>query len=194
MSRIPWKSLREDGLNLPNSISHVRILAAPVAAFFLLVHFDNDAMRLLILSVLVVIAATDGVDGFIARKYQMTSEWGAFFDPIADKILVTLVLIALCIAYYGDRLWWIVVSVTAFCVVREIVLAIQIGRANQSIQPPTATGKQKTVFQMIMLAAWIAPVQSFDFGLAFMSIATNLAIIWTLVSWIDYHRLYVSKT
>ncbi|MBA2588167.1 MAG: CDP-alcohol phosphatidyltransferase family protein [Alphaproteobacteria bacterium] len=77
--------------HVPNLLSALRLLAAPLAAW--LIHADHDTAALLIFT---AAGASDGLDGFIARRWGVTSDFGAWLDPAADKLLMLLCLIALC--------------------------------------------------------------------------------------------------
>lgn len=178
---------------LPNIITYLRLLAVGYPAYLLVVGFHDPAIRWQAAIWFAVIASTDWIDGLIARLCKMQSKWGAFVDPLADKILVAVVLVTVAVVYVGTPYWWIIICTTAFCLLRELVLTWQMYRANDESQMPTMTGKLKTVFQMSMIGAWIAPIQE-GFGLVVVAALTCCAIIWTLVSWIDYYGLYVSKT
>jgi cardiolipin synthase len=90
--------------HVPNLLSALRLLAAPLAAW--LIHSGHDTAALLVFS---AAGASDGLDGFIARRWGVTSDFGAWLDPAADKLLMLLCLVALC-AVSGCRpgcwCWW----------------------------------------------------------------------------------------
>lgn len=193
MSRIPWESFRTQGFNAPNRVTYVRILASWIPACLLVAGFHNPGLRWWAAVIFIVVAATDGLDGWLARRYDLRSEWGEFIDPIADKLLVTTSTVALCVMYMREPFGWVIIFASVLFALRELVLAAQIARVQRGVVPPTWSGKVKTVFQMAMIAAWMAPFDG-PFGYAAMALLTNAAIIMTLTSWIDYYRLYVSKT
>lgn len=194
MSKIPWEGWRV-AFWLPNVITYLRLAAVWFPAHLLVTGFDNSAARWQAAFWFAGIASTDWLDGLIARagKGKLQSKWGAFIDPIADKLLVAVVLVTVAVVYASTSYGWIIISTTVLFLLRELILTWQIYRANDESQPPTMTGKLKTVFQMGMIGAWIAPIQE-GLGLIVVATLTCCAIIWTLVSWIDYYRLYVSKT
>lgn len=192
MSKIPWEGWRV-AFWPPNIITCLRLLAVGYPACLLVSGFHDPAARWQAVIWFAVIASTDWIDGLIARLCKMQSKWGAFIDPIADKILVAVVLVTVAVVYVGTSYGWIIIFTTVFCLLRELVLTWQIYRANDESQPPTMTGKLKTVFQMGMVGAWIAPIQE-GFGLVVIAAFTCAALVWTLLSWIDYYKLYVSKT
>lgn len=190
--KIPWEGWRVAFLP-PNIITYLRLAAVWFPACLLVTGFHDPAARWQAAIWFAGIASTDWVDGFIARRYHMESRWGAFVDPIADKLLVAVVLVTVAVVCASTSYGWIIISTTVFFLLRELILTWQIYRANDESQPPTMTGKLKTVFQMGMIGAWIAPIQE-GLGLMVVAALTCYAIIWTYVSWIDYYRLYVSKT
>jgi phosphatidylglycerophosphate synthase len=96
--------------NLPNILTIIRMICAPYVAYKIwdaLAHYTDwrpVAISLLLLGVLFV---TDGADGTIARRYDLESGLGRFLDPMADKEMVWLVLVALCIAAAEVAPWWL---------------------------------------------------------------------------------------
>lgn len=128
---------------LPNRLSVVRIIFIP--AIVLLIAGQND-QYLFVASILFIIAGiTDGLDGLIARKMSMTSRLGLYLDPIADKLLISCVLIALTY-YHMVPLW-----VTLVLVSREIIInGLRSIYATEGVTIyPSITGKLKTTLQII---------------------------------------------
>ena len=192
VSRIPWESARTQWYYLPNVISYVRILASGYPAYLLVTGFSDPVQRWWAAFWFAIIALSDGLDGFIARKWKLTSEWGKVVDPLGDKILVAVTIVALCVAYFGQPSWWILVGSSLFFLLREVVLTIQISRANENVPSPTWSGKVKTALQMVMIVAWIAPIIT-DWGFVVAAL-TIAALIATLISWLDYYRAFVGKS
>ena len=133
--------------NLPNILTYGRILAVPVVAALLL--WGGDTARWTALAIYVVAAITDFLDGYLARKLNMTSAFGAFLDPVADKFLVCA---ALLILVHLNRLHALVALVI---IGREIAISAlrewmaQIG-ASRSVAVHML-GKVKTAVQMIAI-------------------------------------------
>lgn len=194
ISKVPLESAKQDGLLLPNLISYLRLLLLPIPVWLLVAGFDSVEQRWAAMVWFAALALSDAVDGFVARTFNMRSEWGRFLDPIADKMFVVALLVPLCIMYAGHPLWMILVLSTAFMIIRELVLFVQIGRANDTIQEPTFSGKAKTVFQMAMIAAWTGPFLMIESLSGIVAFATCIALLATFISWVDYYRLYVAKT
>jgi cardiolipin synthase (CMP-forming) len=92
--------------HLPNLLSALRLLAAPLAAY--LIFYSHDSAALLTFA---AAGASDGLDGFIARRWGVTSAFGAWLDPVADKLLMVLCLVALFSV--GVTPWWLLALVVA---------------------------------------------------------------------------------
>jgi cardiolipin synthase len=128
--------------DLPNILSALRLLAAPLAAFLIVAGHDTAA--------LVVFAAaglSDGLDGFIARRWGFTSDIGAWLDPIADKLLMLLSLSALCLVQVTPL--WLVGLVVA----RDVAIVLGWLLAKFLAYPvatsPLFVGKVSTVIQLL---------------------------------------------
>ena len=128
---------------LPNRLSIIRILFIPVIVFFI----STQESGLLLASCLLFIIAgiTDGLDGYLARKMDLTSKLGVYLDPIADKLLVSSVLITL--TYYHQIPLW----VTLILVGREFLInGLRAFYAMEGITIyPSYSGKIKTALQLI---------------------------------------------
>jgi CDP-diacylglycerol--glycerol-3-phosphate 3-phosphatidyltransferase len=138
----------------------------------------------LIAAVLFIIAAsTDGIDGYIARKYNLVTNLGKLLDPLADKLLVGTVLIGLVALGKCDA--WIAVIIIAreFAVtgLREVALL------EGSVIAASKWGKAKTITQIIAISALLLNNFPFEWlSIPFDDIAIWLAAIITLYSGIDY--------
>ena len=128
---------------LPNRLSIIRILFIPVIILLI----TSQEERLLFTSSLLFIIAgiTDGLDGLIARKMSMTTRLGVYLDPIADKLLISSVLIAL--TYYHVVPLWVTITLVA----REFVInGLRSFYAMEGVAVyPSFSGKLKTTLQII---------------------------------------------
>ena len=170
-------------MNLPNKLTTLRVILVPFFVFFLLVdigHFGRtgDFVALLIF---IVASITDFLDGYIARKNNLVTNFGKFMDPLADKLLVGSA--AICLIEMGRLSAWIVVILIA----REFIISgFRLVAANNGrVIAAGIWGKLKTVFQLFMTIALIA---HFDFYLWYL---LEQALIWislilTVVSLVDY--------
>ena len=180
-------------MNLANRITLARIIAMPVVVFFQLVpwhvldsHVGGFALtdRDLITTVLFLLAtASDGIDGYLARKYHMITNFGKFLDPLADKVLVCASLIGL-MAVSRVAAWIVIVVVT-----REFaVTGLRLVAADDGIVIAAGSlGKWKTRLQMIGIIALL--LNNFPFSLwhfPFATIMIDLAALMTVISGVDY--------
>ena len=154
-------------MNLPNKITTFRMICVIFIAILLLIPTDgvfvvpfiNVSLTSLIAWILFIVASiSDFVDGYIARKYQMVTDYGKFMDPIADKLLVNTVLIIL--SAYGV----IPVLCTIIMIARDtIVDAVRMNAVRKNIVvAANIFGKLKTVLQMVALVFLLIN----DFGLS----------------------------
>ncbi|MDR5701025.1 CDP-diacylglycerol--glycerol-3-phosphate 3-phosphatidyltransferase [Agromyces aerolatus] len=146
---------RSANWNLPNAITIVRILLAPVCFWLILAeHGDNAVLRWLATGLFVVAIATDGIDGHIARSRGLITDLGKLLDPIADKLLTSGALV--CLSILGELPWW----VTALIIVREVGITIwrlvELRRGN--VVPAASGGKLKTVVQAVAISFALAPL------------------------------------
>jgi CDP-diacylglycerol--glycerol-3-phosphate 3-phosphatidyltransferase len=172
-------------LNAANIITVARILFAPVFIWLLLISTDqaSDVTRWVAAGLFVVGMATDGVDGFIARRYNMVTDLGKILDPIADKVLTGGALIALSIL--GELPWW----VTAIILVREVGITVfRMAVISDQVIPASRGGKIKTVMQFVAITAALMPLSAL-WGAPMDIVNTvlmTLVVIITLVTGLDY--------
>ena len=150
-------------MNLPNKLTVLRVIMVPFFVFFMLTDVGGAANKWISLVLFVVASLTDLLDGKIARKHNVVTNFGKFMDPLADELLVCSVVIAMECIISGCR----VVASDA-----GIVIAASYW------------GKFKTVFQMAMIIVLIS-----DLGGVFDLIGTVLvwiAVALTVISLFDY--------
>ena len=128
---------------LPNRLSILRILFIPIIVLF--IASQEDGLLLASCLLFIIAGITDGLDGYLARKMSLTSRLGLYLDPIADKLLVTSVLITL--TYYRQVPLW----VTLILVGREFLInGLRAFYAMEGIVIyPSSFGKIKTALQLI---------------------------------------------
>ena len=165
-------------MNLANKITLARILLVPVVMVFLL--SLNEVLALLIF---VLAALTDGLDGYIARKNRLVTNMGKFLDPLADKLLISAVLIALVQLQRLDA-WMAIIIISREFAVTGLRL---VGAADGRVIAASRMGKLKTVFQTVAISLLI--VNNFPFsrlGIPMADIAIWLAVLLTVVSGVEY--------
>lgn len=174
---------------LPNAITIVRILCAPVFLWLLLADAgEGGALRWAAAILFIVAIATDGVDGYIARRYEIVSDLGKLLDPIADKALTGVAFVGLSIL--GELPWW----VTIIVLVRESGITIyRFIVVSNHVLAAAWMGKLKTVFQAVALSIALIPFAGLSDAGAWqgtvwwVSVVTmTIAVILTIASGIDY--------
>ena len=163
-------------LNLPNTLTLLRILAVPVLVVALLGEIDDGDVIAAV--VFALAAATDGLDGYIARRRNQITNFGKLMDPLADKLLVVAALISLVEL---DRLAaWIAMVIIA----REIaVTGLRTLAAEQGVVVAASwLGKVKTTLQIAAIFALIA----YDPSPVWVDLLVYAAVAMTLISGADY--------
>lgn len=168
-------------MNLPNKLTILRVILIPFFVVFMLFDITGAADKWIALVIFCVASLTDMLDGKIARKYNLVTNFGKFMDPLADKLLVCTALICLTSM---NRLNVIVVLVI---IAREFIISgfRLVASDNGIVIAASYWGKFKTVFQMLMIIVLILDIQNAGFQVLGV-ILTYVALILTVVSLIDY--------
>lgn len=165
-------------MNLPNQLTMLRIILIPVFIVVLMMgHYYAAA------AIFVVASATDALDGHIARKYNLVTNFGKLMDPLADKLLVVSALV--CLVQLGDVPGWMVIVILS----REFTItALRSVAASEGIVIAAGnSGKLKTVFQMIAIPALLLKNWPFELiGFPFAIVMLWAALIMTIYSGIEY--------
>ncbi len=173
---------------LPNLLTYGRIVAVPIVAGLLL--YGGNAARWWALAIYIIAAITDFFDGYLARKWQQQSLLGRMLDPIADKVLVAVVLLVLCAddILRGGHIWAAIIILA-----REVLvsgLREFLGELRVSV-PVTNIAKWKTTVQLIAIGFLIAGPAGDEvvggitkIGIGFLWVAAAL----TLYTGYDYFR------
>lgn len=176
--------------NVANIITVVRILLAPVFVWMLLVDDGADGLlRYLAAGLFILAIVTDSVDGILARRQNLITDFGKILDPIADKVLIGGALVALSIL--GELPWW----VTIVILVREIGITIyRFIALRDRVIPASWLGKVKTTVQAIAISFALVPVYQWIPAWAWWPEFVNIlnttlmsaALVLTVVSGIEY--------
>lgn len=147
--RIAWAKI----WNLPNILTYGRIVAVPVVAGLLMI--PGPTARWIALGIYVLAAVTDFLDGYLARLWQQQSALGRMLDPIADKVLVAVVLLVLAAdgILFGGHMWAAIIILA-----REVLvsgLREFLGELRVSV-PVTKIAKWKTTVQLLAVGLLIA--------------------------------------
>lgn len=169
---------------LPNAITIVRILCAPIFLWLLLADAgEGGAMRWAAAVLFIAAIATDGIDGYLARRYEIVTDLGKLLDPIADKALTGCAFVGLSIL--GELPWWVTIVVLA----REIGITVyRFAVVSDHVLAAAWMGKLKTVAQAIALSLALAPLAPLvGEWIHVVNTATMwIAVILTIASGIDY--------
>ncbi len=162
-----------------------RLVMVPLFVWLMLQ--PGDALRLAAAVVFVVAAATDQLDGHLARSRGLVTSFGKIADPIADKVLTLSAFILLSVA--GVLWWW----VTIVIMVRELgITALRFVMLRRTVMPASQGGKLKTVLQMTGLVLLLVPWQMLlgplpaDIARALGYAAIGAAVAVTVVTGVDY--------
>ena len=167
-------------MNLPNKLTVTRVILIPFFVFALLYQGgENQTFRWVAATVFIVASLTDLLDGKIARKYNLVTNFGKFMDPLADKLLVCSALI--CLIELRQLPAWMVIIIIS----REFIISgfRLVASDNGIVIAASYWGKFKTTFQMIAVILLIVNLPALTF-------ITNLcvwaALVLTVVSLVDY--------
>lgn len=168
-------------MNLPNKLTIFRVILIPFFVVFLLLDPFNQTYRYIADAIFIIASLTDMLDGKIARKYNLVTNFGKFMDPLADKLLVSAAMI--CLIATGQLAAWIVIVIIS----REFIISgfRLIASDNGIVIAASYWGKFKTVFQMLMIIVLIANIQM-PFFTVLGTILIYVALVLTVVSLIDY--------
>ena len=168
-------------MNLPNKLTIARMCMVPL--FMIALMINTPASRIIATVIFALASLTDMLDGQIARKHNMVTNFGKLMDPLADKVLTAAAMI--CLVELGDLAAWIAVVI----IFREyLITGLRSVAANENIVvAANIWGKVKTVCQMIalmllMLKPQIMALCGIDIGLWVMYVAVAL----TIYSGLDY--------
>ena len=178
---------KQSNWNVPNIITVVRILLAPLFFVMMLVAgpggADDPGLRWAAAVLFILAIATDGIDGHIARKYDLVTDLGKLLDPIADKVLTGAALVGLSIL--GELPWW----VTIVILVREIGITVwRFVQLSDRVIPASRGGKLKTLVQSIAISLALLPFPALlgDWVNWVNAVFMALALILTVVTGVDY--------
>ena len=166
-------------MNTPNKLTLLRVIMIPFFVVFMLVDWGTWA-KWVALAIFVVASATDWLDGYLARKYHLVTNFGKFMDPLADKLLVCSAMI--CLIELGLIPSWVVIIIIG----REFVISgfRLIASDNGIVIAANYWGKFKTVCQMVMIIVLIANLGGFFDVLEQILIYASLAL--TVISLATY--------
>ena len=167
-------------MNLPNKLTVLRIIMIPFFIYFLMYNQGEDSLyRGLALAVFIIAALTDTLDGIIARKYKLITNFGKFMDPLADKLLVCSALICLIQLKRIDALIVTVIIAREFIISGFRLVASDAG----VVIAASIWGKVKTVSQMLCICLLILNLDRLK---ALTDIVVWIMLALTVISLTDY--------
>lgn len=167
-------------MNLPNKLTVLRMILIPFFVVCLLAQGGAvQGLRYGAAAIFIIASLTDLLDGKIARKYNLVTNFGKFMDPLADKLLVCSALI--CLIQLGQIPSWMVIIIVS----REFIISgFRLVAAEQGIVIAASYwGKWKTTFQMIAVILMIVNIPALQ---TVTVICTWIALILTIISLLDY--------
>ncbi|MGW4533410.1 CDP-diacylglycerol--glycerol-3-phosphate 3-phosphatidyltransferase [Nocardia sp. NPDC004340] len=167
-------------LNIANVLTILRILIVPLFLMALFARGGHDPQwRWVAAAAFGVAAITDRIDGQLARKYGLVTDFGKLADPIADKALIGAALIGLSMLH--DLPWWITLVIVA----RELgVTLLRLAVVRRGVIPAGRGGKLKTLVQSVAIGVLLLPLSG-SFATAGMDLM-YLAVLLTVVTGLDY--------
>lgn len=175
-------------MNTPNKLTLARIIATPVFMAAMLINFPYHYAVSLIL--FIAASLTDLIDGKLARKYNLITNFGKFLDPLADKMLTTAAFLGFIYMFAGTKYCWQMTVITFIVLFREFTVSsirlVVVSSDSGKVIAANMWGKSKTVAQMIsIILGLFAYVLIADFGVndaQFVNIC-NIAI--SVLFWIS---------
>ena len=189
-------------MNLPNRLTILRMILIPFCMIAIIYPiFPGDVIwRIVAAALFGLTSLTDMLDGKIARKYNLITDFGKFLDPLADKLLIIGTMLAILVRYSDNQLFcWIFVWALLIVILREIAVTSLRMIASQKAGAVVAAGrlgKVKTVLQMIcmltcLLEGLIPALTSIDTHMILSYITTAAMTFMTLWSGLDYFKAFL---
>lgn len=166
-------------MNLPNKLSIARVLCIP--AIVTLLHFPSDGCRIAAAALFILGCVTDFLDGRIARKQNLVTDFGKFIDPVADKLLVLTTLIMLI--HLEKMPAWIVIVILCRELAVDGLRLVAVTKGQVIAAGPL--GKWKTACQMVLISAMLI-LNLGAFEAWPLAVLTIVVVTLTLVSAVDY--------
>lgn len=168
-------------MNTPNKLTIARVVMIPFFVAFLMYDITGSADKWIALVIFVAASLTDTLDGYLARRDNLVTNFGKFMDPLADKLLVCSALI--CFTATGQLAAWITIIIIA----REFIISgfRLVAADNGIVIAASYWGKFKTVSQMIMIILMIVNLQNSAFQIL-ITVFVVIAVALTLISLVDY--------
>lgn len=167
-------------MNLPNKLTLLRVILIPFFIWSLMLNNgETQSFRYIAVAIFIIASLTDLLDGKIARKYNLVTNFGKFMDPLADKLLVCSALICL-VALDQFPVWMAIIIVSREFIISGFrLIAVEQGL----VIAASYWGKFKTTFQMIAIVLLILNIPALG---TVTTVMMWIALILTVVSLVDY--------
>ncbi|RCV48841.1 CDP-diacylglycerol--glycerol-3-phosphate 3-phosphatidyltransferase [Marinitenerispora sediminis] len=164
--------------NIANILTVSRLVVVPVFVAFMFL--EHPAWRFAAFAVFVLAAITDHIDGELARRRNLITDFGKVADPIADKALTGAALVVL--SMLGELWWWVTIAI----LVREWgITALRFAVIKYGVIPASRGGKLKTVLQIVAISVYLFPLPDMLLIVAHVVMAAALLVtVWTGVDYV----------
>lgn len=189
-------------MNLPNQLTLLRVVLVPVTVVFLLFPRifgmgENAALwaRLAAAAAFSLTALTDMLDGKIARKYHLITNFGKFMDPLADKFMVFSVLVAMCVSELFARFHTVLAIVTMLVILRELAVTslrlLAASSEDRAVIAANRSGKIKTVSQILfLLCMMLEPCGIWLLNHCGVQVADTSVLSWITMIFMTFMTVY----
>ncbi|RNL86192.1 CDP-diacylglycerol--glycerol-3-phosphate 3-phosphatidyltransferase [Halostreptopolyspora alba] len=159
--------------NIANILTATRLVMVPLFVVFMFL--EPPAWRFAAFAVFVVAAVTDRIDGELARRRNLVTDFGKVADPIADKALTGAALVVLSIL--GELWWWVTLAI----LLRELgITVLRFAVMRYGVIPASRGGKLKTVLQVVAISVYLFPLPEQLLIIAHVSMGAAVAVtLWT---------------
>lgn len=159
--------------NIANILTATRLVMVPLFVVFMFL--EHPAWRFAAFAVFVAAAVTDRIDGELARRRNLVTDFGKVADPIADKALTGAALVVLSLL--GELWWWVTLAI----LLRELgITVLRFAVMRYGVIPASRGGKLKTVFQVVAISVYLFPLPEQLLIVAHVSMGVAVAVtLWT---------------
>lgn len=179
-----WAGRPGSRWNLPNVLTALRVVLVPVFGVMLLTHPHQFGWRVATTLVFMVAVATDFVDGRVARKYELVTDFGKLWDPIADKAMTGMAFVGLSVLH--ELPWWVTIIILvrewAITVLRWAIKKYGVMAANRGGKLKTSAQSLALTLYLLWLAHLWAPIRWFAW------LVMAVAFVLTVLTGLDYCR------
>lgn len=175
---------KPSNFNVPNVLTTIRLVMVPLLGWILLSHPQDAGWRWWATAVFVLAIITDAIDGNVARRYNLVTDFGKLWDPIADKAITGMAFIGLSIL--NELPWWITIVI----LVREWgITVLRWGIMKYGVMAANRGGKLKTVMQSVAIILFLPGLFLMPVWWVWIAWAAMIvALVLTVITGLDYLR------